>query len=125
MGVVGVIGHGHVGVRLRDDRTTCMSAEPTASLDIALAHAARLLASDPALAAEQAREILRVVGDHPLALLVLGAALVRTAIESASMLVAVLRPRAAIDARQGLERIGHAALYLALPGWLLFRVFGA
>ncbi len=56
---------------------------------------------------------------------VLGAALVRTAIESASMLVAVLRPRAAIDARQGLERIGHAALYLALPGWLLFRVFGA
>ncbi|SFG11053.1 apolipoprotein N-acyltransferase [Duganella sp. CF458] len=56
---------------------------------------------------------------------VLGAALVRTVIESATMLVALLRPRAAIDARQGLERIGHAALYLALPGWLLFRVFGA
>jgi Flp pilus assembly protein TadD len=51
-----------------------VSAEPTASLDIALAHAARLLASDPALAAEQATEILRVVGDHPLALLLLGAA---------------------------------------------------
>lgn len=48
---------------------------PTASLDQALAHASRLLASDPALAREQAEEILRVVGPHPTALLVLGMAL--------------------------------------------------
>jgi len=48
-------------------------AEPTASLDAALAHAARLLATDPALAGEQASEILRVVEDHPTALLLLGA----------------------------------------------------
>lgn len=41
-------------------------------MDIALAHASRLLASDPVQAAEQAREILRVVGDHPMALLLLG-----------------------------------------------------
>ena len=55
---------------------------------------------------------------------VLGAALLRTVIESATMLAALLRPGAASAIRQGLERLGHAALYLALPGWLLFRVFG-
>lgn len=44
----------------------------TASLDVALAHAARLLSTDPALAAEQASEILDAVGDHPMALLLLG-----------------------------------------------------
>ena len=48
-------------------------AEPTTSLDQALAHASRLMASDPALAAEQATEILRVVKNHPMALLLLGA----------------------------------------------------
>jgi tetratricopeptide (TPR) repeat protein len=46
--------------------------EPTAPVDVALAHASRLLATDPALAAEQATEILRVVENHPLALLLLG-----------------------------------------------------
>lgn len=55
---------------------------------------------------------------------VLGAALLRTLIESATLLAALLRPGAAGGIRQGLERLGHAALYLALPGWLLFRVFG-
>ena len=48
-------------------------SEPTASLDQALAHASRLLASDPALAGEQATEILKVVENHPMALLLLGA----------------------------------------------------
>ncbi|MFA6986098.1 MAG: sulfotransferase [Arenimonas sp.] len=48
-------------------------SEPTTSLDQALAHASRLLASDPALAAEQATEILKVVENHPMALLLLGA----------------------------------------------------
>ena len=43
------------------------SGLPTGSLEVALAHAERLLDTDPALAAEQAREILRVVGDHPAA----------------------------------------------------------
>ncbi|HET7127386.1 MAG TPA: hypothetical protein VFI26_09890, partial [Lysobacter sp.] len=46
----------------------------TTSLELALAHAARLLDSNPALAAEQAGEILRVVGDHPRALHVLAMA---------------------------------------------------
>lgn len=53
-----------------------MSAEPapSASLEAALAHAERLLSADPALAAEQAREILRVVGDYPPAQLLLAKA---------------------------------------------------
>ena len=48
--------------------------EATASLDVALNHASRLLGSDPDQAAQQATEILRVVGDHPAALLVLATA---------------------------------------------------
>ena len=49
------------------------ASEPvTASLETALAHASHLLATDPALAGEQAREIIKAVGDHPMALLVLG-----------------------------------------------------
>jgi tetratricopeptide (TPR) repeat protein len=47
---------------------------PTASVEQALAHAAHLLGSDPALAGEQADEILRVVRGHPAALLLRAAA---------------------------------------------------
>jgi tetratricopeptide (TPR) repeat protein len=49
-------------------------AEPSGTLATALAHAQRLLASDPRLAAEQAAEILKVVPGEPRALLMLGAA---------------------------------------------------
>lgn len=49
-------------------------SDPVGSVDVALNHAARLLATQPALAAEQAAEILKVVPGHPLALLLLGAA---------------------------------------------------
>jgi tetratricopeptide (TPR) repeat protein len=49
-------------------------AGPTGSLATALAHAERLLASSPRLAAEQATEILRVVPKHPSAELLLAAA---------------------------------------------------
>ncbi len=48
--------------------------EPTASLDIALAHAARLLDTNPSLAAAQAEEVLHAVPGHPTAQLLLGAA---------------------------------------------------
>ena len=51
--------------------------EATASLQAALAHAARLLDSDPAAAAAQAHEILRAVPAHPQARLCLGSALRR------------------------------------------------
>ena len=50
------------------------TAEPTGPLDTALAHATRLLQSNPALAAEQAVEILKVAPHHPLAMLLLGVA---------------------------------------------------
>ena len=48
---------------------------PIASVDTALAHAMRLLAQDPKLAAEQARQILIAVPGEPGARLVLGMAL--------------------------------------------------
>jgi tetratricopeptide (TPR) repeat protein len=50
------------------------AAEPTGTLAAALQHAARLLRSDPLLAAEQAAEILKVAPAHPAATLLLGAA---------------------------------------------------
>jgi tetratricopeptide (TPR) repeat protein len=50
-----------------------LAPEATTTLDSALAHASRLLASDPGLAGEQAGEILKVVRDEPRALLLLAA----------------------------------------------------
>src|ERR1700736_1856734 len=50
------------------------TAEPVGTLDVALAHATRLMQSDPKLAAEQAGEILKVVPGHPVATLLLGCA---------------------------------------------------
>lgn len=47
---------------------------PLGTLDVALSHAARLLESSPNLAAEQAREILKVVPHQPMAALLLALA---------------------------------------------------
>ncbi len=49
-------------------------AEPVGTLEVALAHASRLLAVKPAIAAEQACEILKVVPRQPQALAILGLA---------------------------------------------------
>jgi len=49
-------------------------AEPTATLDVALAHATRLLGSHATMAAEQASEILKIFPGHPQATLILGTA---------------------------------------------------
>ncbi len=49
-------------------------SEPVGTLEVALAHAMRLLASNPALAAAQAAEILKAAPNHPAALLIQGAA---------------------------------------------------
>jgi predicted Zn-dependent protease len=49
-------------------------SQPLGSLEVALQHAARLLTSRPALAAEQAAEILKVVPGHPGAMLLLAVA---------------------------------------------------
>ena len=48
--------------------------EPVGTLAVALAHAQKLLVSDPALAADQATEILKAVPGHPVAQLLLGVA---------------------------------------------------
>ncbi len=50
------------------------AAEPVGSVQVALAHATRLLQRDARLAAEQASEILRAVPGEPRARLILGAA---------------------------------------------------
>jgi len=71
--------------------------EPTGTIDTALAHAGRLLHIDPALAAEQAGEILKVAPAHPLAMLLLGSAR-RLAGNSAAAL-AVLEPLASTQSK--------------------------
>jgi len=53
-------------------------SDPVGTLDVALAHAQRLLGSRPELAIDQAREILAAAPSHPGALLVLGSALRQT-----------------------------------------------
>jgi predicted Zn-dependent protease len=50
------------------------AAEATGSVNVALEHARRLLQRDPALALEQAGEILKGVPGHPMAMLVTGIA---------------------------------------------------
>jgi predicted Zn-dependent protease len=50
------------------------ASEPVGTLEVALAHAMRLLAINPAMAAEQAAEILKAAPNHPAALLIQGAA---------------------------------------------------
>jgi tetratricopeptide (TPR) repeat protein len=50
------------------------ASEPVGTLEVALAHAAHLLEKDPALAAEQASEVLRAAPGHPQARLTLGTA---------------------------------------------------
>src|SRR5688572_11157134 len=67
-------------------------SEPTVTLEAALAHASRLLDTDPALAGEQASEIIRTVGQHPMALLLLGAS--HNARNNPRQALEVLRPLA-------------------------------
>jgi tetratricopeptide (TPR) repeat protein len=51
-----------------------VASEPVGTLEVALAHATRLLATNPSAAVEQATEILKVVPDHPVAVLLLASA---------------------------------------------------
>src|SRR5665213_554676 len=83
--------------------------EPVGTLEVALAHAARLLAAEPSLAAEQATEILKLVPDHPGAVLVLGTA--RRALGDAAAAIAVLDP---LTRAQPTSAAAHYELGLAL-----------
>src|SRR5262245_23174904 len=67
-------------------------AEPTGTVEMALAHAARMLETQPAAAAQQASEILRVVPNHPIATMLLGAA--RRALGDVDGSLALLEPLA-------------------------------
>jgi tetratricopeptide (TPR) repeat protein len=66
--------------------------QPVGTLEVALAHAAKLLVSDPALAADQAGEILKVAPGHPVATIILGAS--HRARGDASAALAILEPLA-------------------------------
>ncbi len=66
-------GRGWVVVDLGHMSATAAN-DPVGSVDVAVTHAARLLESDPALAAEQATEILKAAPAHPAAVLILGVA---------------------------------------------------
>ncbi|HSD75664.1 MAG TPA: sulfotransferase [Steroidobacteraceae bacterium] len=68
------------------------ASEPVGTVQIALAHAERLLESNPSLAAEQAGEILKVVPNHPRAMLLLAAA--RRIAGDASGALQILEPLA-------------------------------
>jgi len=77
----------------------------TGSLDVALAHAERLLDTDPALAAEQAGEILRVVGDHPAARLLLANAQALRGLPGEAL--EILGPLAAAQPRSARVHFAH------------------
>jgi len=87
-----------------------LAGSPTASLEVALAHAERLLDTDPALAAEQAGEILRVV-DHPAAwLLLANAQALRGRPEQA---LEILGPLAAAQPRSARVQFAHGKVLAA------------
>ncbi|MGH8249393.1 MAG: tetratricopeptide repeat-containing sulfotransferase family protein [Steroidobacteraceae bacterium] len=71
--------------------------QPVGNLDAAMAHAARLLDAKPALAAEQALEILKAVPEHPPAVLLLAAARRRAGdpVAALKVLVPLLRSQGA------------------------------
>lgn len=66
--------------------------DPVGTLEVALRHATALLGESPALAAEQAEEILKVAPGHPLALLVKGVSRRRLADPQGAL--EILRPLA-------------------------------
>ena len=85
--------------------------ESVGTLEAAMAHAKRLLEAKPALAAEQAIEILKSVPNHPPALLLLGAARRRSGDAAAAL--AILDP---LVQAQGKWAAAHFERALALAG---------
>ena len=71
--------------------------EPVGTLEVALAHAEKLLLSQPGLAAEQAREILGAVPNHPAATLLL--AMARRRSNEVADALRILEPLAASQPR--------------------------
>ncbi|HXV40851.1 MAG TPA: sulfotransferase [Steroidobacteraceae bacterium] len=92
--------------------STPANQDPVGTLATALAHAERLLASSPALAAEQAEEILKVVPQHPSALLILAAAKRRQG--DATGALALLEPIAASHGSHAIVQYELGLAYGAL-----------
>jgi tetratricopeptide (TPR) repeat protein len=80
-------------------------SDPVGSVEVALTHTSRLLATQPALAAEQATEILKVVPGHPLATLLLGVA--RRACGEPADAERILGPLAAAQTRWAAAHYEH------------------
>ncbi|MBV6415887.1 MAG: Beta-barrel assembly-enhancing protease [Steroidobacteraceae bacterium] len=78
-------------------------ADSVGTLDVALAHASRLLQSDPRLAAQQADEILNVAPGHPVAQLTLGSAYRRQG--EAARALDVLEPLARAQPNWGVAQL--------------------
>jgi hypothetical protein len=89
------------------------STEARGSLQTALDHARRLIDGSPALAAEQATEILKVVPGQPMATLLLGVA--RHRLGQLPESLAILEPLAREQARWGVAQY-ELGLALASAG---------
>ena len=76
---------------------------PAVTVEAALAQATRLLERQPALAGEQAREILQAVPGHPVALLLLAAS--HNAAGEAPAALAILEPLAAAQPRSPMAQL--------------------
>jgi predicted Zn-dependent protease len=85
------------------------ASEPVGSVEVALAHAARLLEKSPELAAEQAAEILKAAPNHPVATLLLGVA--RRVGGDAKAALQVLEPLAALHPQWALAHYELARAY--------------
>lgn len=89
------------------------ASEPLGTLEVALAHTARLVDRDPALAAEQAGEILKVVPGHPGATLLLARA--RRLLGDAQGALALMQPLIASQRQWGAAQY-ELGLVLAAMG---------
>jgi apolipoprotein N-acyltransferase len=55
---------------------------------------------------------------------VVTAAALRALTEAGTLLSVAARPKAALAVRRGLEHLSLAALYIGMPAWLAFRIYG-
>jgi tetratricopeptide (TPR) repeat protein len=101
-----------LGQRRKETSLAAPASEPVGTLEVALSHTARLLATDPAMAEIQAREILKVAPGHPQALLLLGAALRGKGDPTAAL--GVLEPLTAAQPRAAVAQFELGRVLVAL-----------
>lgn len=89
-----------------------MTSEPSGTLHVAMAHASRLLKDDPALAVEQAVEILGAVPNHAPAVLLLAAAHRRAGNPEAAL--RVIEPLVRTESEAAASHFEHGLVLAAL-----------